>query len=141
MIGIPVELENRAVTGVEGRVMCGALVKAAAPGAGVNVPVSMEPFACAGRKPGWSPKMASNCFSRSSAKATIFSSEGSGMMTSCDTVAEVSRRRSSGVAGVQELLKKELQEFRSYRMVLSRGVVLPLLVTEGKGRHSALIRG
>jgi hypothetical protein len=63
------------------------------------------------------------------------------MMTSCDTVAEVSRRRSSGVAGVQELLKKELQEFRSYRMVLSRGVVLPLLVTEGKGRHSALIRG
>ena len=90
-----VEFENRAVTGVEGRVMCGARVKPAAPGAGVNDPVSMEPFACAGRKPGWSPKMASNCFSRSSAKATIFSSEGSGMMTSCDTVAEVSRRRSS----------------------------------------------
>jgi hypothetical protein len=47
-----VEFEKRTVTGVESRVMCGARVREAASGEGVKVPVSMMPFACAGRKPG-----------------------------------------------------------------------------------------
>ena len=45
IIGMPVELENLAVTGVESRMICGARVKEAASGAGVNVPVEQEAFA------------------------------------------------------------------------------------------------
>src|ERR1700722_17534667 len=39
----------------------------------------MTPLAWAGRKPGCSPKMVSNCWSRSWASATIFSSVGRGI--------------------------------------------------------------
>jgi hypothetical protein len=78
-LGSPVELEKRAVTGVESLVMCGARVSEAASGEGVNVPVSMTPLACAGRKPGCCPKIASNWFSRSWLSAISFWSEGSGM--------------------------------------------------------------
>jgi hypothetical protein len=45
MEGNPVEFENRTVTGVEARVMCGAFVRAVAPAAGVNVPLSIKPLA------------------------------------------------------------------------------------------------
>lgn len=78
--GIPVELEKRTITGVDGRVMCGALLRDSASGSGVKVPVSKTPRACAGRKPGCKPKMVSNCLSRSWATASSFSSVGSGIV-------------------------------------------------------------
>src|ERR1700739_3752217 len=49
MVGIPVELENRTVTGVDARVMCGALVSFVAPVDGLNVPLTIRPLAWAGR--------------------------------------------------------------------------------------------
>jgi ankyrin repeat protein len=71
--------KNRTVTGVEAREICGARVRAAAPEAGVNLPVGRRPFACAGRKPGWRPKMVWNCPIESLASWTSFSSFGSGI--------------------------------------------------------------
>src|SRR5580704_15101623 len=48
ILGSPVELEKRTVTGVDSRVTWGALVSDVAPGAGRNVPRSIRPFAWAG---------------------------------------------------------------------------------------------
>ena len=45
IIGRPVELEKRAVTGVDGRETCGALVRDKASGAAVKEPVSISPLA------------------------------------------------------------------------------------------------
>jgi hypothetical protein len=59
--GTPVELEKRTVTGEDTRFRCGARVTDCAPGEGVNFPASIIPLACAGRKPGCSPKIVSNC--------------------------------------------------------------------------------
>jgi hypothetical protein len=84
--GMPVEFENRTVTGVDARVTCGALVSEAAPLAGVNVPVNIAPFACAGRKPGCSPKILVNWSTRFVAKAISFSSLGSGIVLPPRTV-------------------------------------------------------
>ena len=56
MAGRPVEFEKRADTGVDSRMIWGAVVNDLAPGADLNVPVSMIPLACAGRYPGWGPK-------------------------------------------------------------------------------------
>src|SRR5262245_40907510 len=78
-IGIPVEFENRTDTGVDARLACGARVNEEASAEGVNMPLSTTPLAWAGRKPGWMPKIASNCFSKSSLNASNFSSEGRGI--------------------------------------------------------------
>jgi len=58
--GMPVEFENRAVTRVDGRVTCGARVSEDAFADGVKIPVNIVPLACAGRKPGCSPKIFPN---------------------------------------------------------------------------------
>ena len=50
-VGTPAASENRTVTGVDGRLACGARVKPAAAGPGVNVPAYIVPLACAGRNP------------------------------------------------------------------------------------------
>src|SRR5277367_2440867 len=77
--GMPVELEKRTETGVDGRFKWGALLSVAASAVGVNVPFSMMPLACAGRKPGCTPNRVSNFCSISLLRATIFSSVGSGI--------------------------------------------------------------
>src|SRR5580698_629585 len=79
--GIPVELEKRTETGVFSRIKCGARERDLASGTGVKTPVSIVPLAWAGRKPGLRPKIWSNCWSRSLARARSFSSLGSGMVT------------------------------------------------------------
>jgi len=45
MFGIPVELENRTIIGVEGALNWGAVERVAALEEGVNVPLSSMPFA------------------------------------------------------------------------------------------------
>ena len=45
MTGMPVELEKRTVTGVDGRFKWGALLSEAASGVGVNDPFNMMPLA------------------------------------------------------------------------------------------------
>ena len=55
-------------------------MNAEAPDAGVNVPVSVAPRACAGRNPGWSPKSVSNAVIKSWLNAIIFSSVGNGIV-------------------------------------------------------------
>src|ERR1700757_2397026 len=92
MSGTPVELENRAVTGVEARVMCGALVSDTASGSGVKVPESMVPLACAARKPGCNPKSVSNCLSKSWLRASSFSSVGNGILVTCRAKAKGHQR-------------------------------------------------
>lgn len=77
--GMPVELEKRTDTGVEGEATCGALVSVAASGAGVKVPESRMPLAWAGRKPGCRPNNSSNCLIRFSLSAISFSSVGRGI--------------------------------------------------------------
>ncbi len=52
MVGTPVASEYRTVTGVDGRLACGARVSFAASGEGRNTPEHMSPLAWAGRKPG-----------------------------------------------------------------------------------------
>src|SRR6516162_6683046 len=54
-VGIPADSENRTVTGVDGRAACGARVRFAASGEGVNVPEYITALACTGRNPGWIP--------------------------------------------------------------------------------------
>src|ERR1700740_2152407 len=90
--GIPVELENRAVTGVEARVTCGALLSDTASGSGVKVPESMVPLACAARKPGCNPKSVSNCLSKSWLRASSFSSVGNGIFLTCRAKAKGRQR-------------------------------------------------
>jgi len=47
MVGTPLALEKRAMTGVEAAVRNGARLSDVAPGEGVNVPVRTMPLACA----------------------------------------------------------------------------------------------
>src|SRR5262249_62116060 len=54
-VGMPDDMENRTVIGVDGRAAWGARVRSAAPGAGTNVPAYIVPLACTGRNPGWTP--------------------------------------------------------------------------------------
>jgi len=56
-----VEFEKRTVAGVDGRIRWGTLLSEADSREGVNVPVTIIPSACAGRKPGGFPKILSNC--------------------------------------------------------------------------------
>ena len=44
-LGIPADLENRTVTGVDGLAACGARVNFATSGDGVNVPQYIKPLA------------------------------------------------------------------------------------------------
>src|SRR5579871_3475373 len=67
MVGMPVVSENRTVTGVEALRTCGARVREAARGDGVNLPASRIPLACAGRKLGCAPWRSRNAWSTSSA--------------------------------------------------------------------------
>ncbi len=76
--GTPVEFEKRTVTGVDSRFRWGARVREAAAGEGVKLPFSRAPLAWAGRNPGCSPKMVSNCRIRSWLRAIMRSSVGRG---------------------------------------------------------------
>lgn len=49
MLGIPVELEKRTQTGVEGLLKCGAVESLAASADGMNVPLRSSPLAWAVR--------------------------------------------------------------------------------------------
>src|ERR1051325_11553678 len=72
MFGRPVPFEYRTVTGVDGLLACVARVSFAASGDGVNVPVHISPFACAGLKPGCSPNIVSKASSSFWARAGFF---------------------------------------------------------------------
>ena len=67
-VGMPAASENRTVTGVDGRVACGAVVSFAASGVGVNVPAYIVPCAWAGRKPGCTPP---DSLSRTSSRSVM----------------------------------------------------------------------
>src|SRR6516162_819915 len=56
---MPAKSEKRTATRIEGRLTCGALVRAFALDDGVKVPDRSIPFACTGRKPGCNPNRSS----------------------------------------------------------------------------------
>src|SRR6516225_11552829 len=57
---MPAKSEKRTATRIEGRLTCGALVRAFALDDAVKVPDRRVPFACTGRKPGCNPNRSSN---------------------------------------------------------------------------------